>query len=109
MKNLEIAERIFEAYVAFATEENGVFLTYSELARRIGRAGQHHFLGAPLDIVSGICDAKGVPNITTVIVDKPSLLGGTVKPSASAIKKYDGWSNLRNEQTRVMLFDWAIA
>ena len=105
--NEEIAEDIIRIYAAAHTNDGIVFLTYGELAKRLGREGQHRLLGGPLDLVREICRRRNLPDIATVIVDKASLQDGSMKPSPKALDKYGGWSGLRAEQARVLTFDWS--
>jgi hypothetical protein len=103
----DMASQIIEAYAAAWVNENLAFLTYGDLAVRIGRAGQHRLLGAALDTVRQRCLELGIPDIATVIVDKKSLHGGVAKPSEAALKKYGGWPKLRKQQAAVISFDWS--
>jgi hypothetical protein len=79
------------------------------MATAIGRPGQHRLLGAPLDAVRDLCKERGWPDIATVVVTKDSLVDGTLRPSPQALEKYGGWPGLREEQARVIAFDWSSA
>lgn len=107
MQNAKTAKSIIKAYVEFFIKEQGLFLTYGDLAIRIGRPGEHNLLGAPLDIARELCKAHNLPDITTMIVNKPSIQNGTMKPSENAIQKYNGWPDLRREQAKVIAFEWS--
>lgn len=102
----EIAGQIISEYIQLRRSNDVVFVTYGQLAKLIGRDGQHRLLGAPLDRVRGLCAERGLPDIAAVVVDQESLSAGRMMPSRKALEKYHGWSGLRQEQARVMAFDW---
>ena len=105
--NRETAEAICVAFVAAAKGSDRVLWSYADLAIAIGRPGQHRLLGAPLDEVRRLCEERGWPDIATVVVTKDSLLDGSLRPSPQALEKYGGWPGLRQEQARVIAFDWS--
>jgi hypothetical protein len=92
---------------AAVRDEKKVIWTYSDLAKAIDRKGQHRLLGGPLDILRDICRENGLPDVATVVVTKESLLDGTLMPSRQALEKYGGWHGLREEQARVISFNWS--
>ena len=104
--NRETAEQSVEAYVA-ARADGIAFLTYGTLATLIGRPGEHRLLGAPLDMVRGICKERGIPDIAAAVVDKVSMENGRVASSQKAIVKYGGWPNLCSEQAKVIACNWS--
>jgi hypothetical protein len=105
--NSEHAESIIAAYTQLRRSTDCVFLTYGQLATLIGREGQHRLLAGPLDLVRELCKKRGLPDIATVVVSKDSLADGTLMPSPGALEKYNGWRGLREEQARVICWDWA--
>jgi hypothetical protein len=105
--NRGTAEAICAAFVAQAQATGRVLWSYSDLAAAIGRSGQHRLLGAPLHEVRRLCEERGWPDIATVVVTKDSLLDGSLRPSPQALDKYGGWPGLRQEQARVIAFDWS--
>ena len=106
-KNDDLAEQILRTYAEASVNEGVIFMTYGDLAKRLGRPGQHRLLGDPLDRLRNLCAERGLPDVATMIVDKPSLHAGTVEPSARALEKYGGWFDLRAEQARVISYDWS--
>ena len=104
--NDDLAAQIVALYVDLRQNSDAVFLTYGNLAERLGRPGQQRLLGDPLDRVRQVCEARALPDIATVVVDQISLRDGTVKPSVKALDKYGGWPWLRAKQARVLSFDW---
>ena len=105
--NLDHAESIIAAYIALRRSSDQVFVSYGQLATLIDRQGQHRLLGGPLDLVRELCERRGLPDIATVVVSRESLADGTIKPSAEAVVKYNGWNGLRAEQARVIAWDWS--
>ena len=104
--NQETAEQVIKVFVKAATTESRIIWTYGDLATAIERPGEHRLLGAALDIVRQLCVERGIPDVATVVVSKTSLLDGTLKPTDSALNKYNGWQGLREEQAKVFQFDW---
>ena len=106
-KNDDLAVRILQIYAEARTQEDVIFMTYGELANRLDKPGQHRLIGDPLDRVRILCEARQLPDIATVIVDKRSLESGKMKPSEKALEKYGGWDGLRKEQARVIAYEWS--
>jgi len=106
-KNDDLAREILLTYAKARINEHVIFMTYGDLAERLGRPGQQRLLGDPLDRLRTLCDQRGLPDVATVIVDKQSLRSGEVSPSPKALEKYGGWQNLREEQARVIAQDWS--
>ncbi len=104
--NKEIALEILSRFVEGA-RGGRVLWTYGDLATATGRDGQHRLLGGPLDALRDHCVENGLPDVATVVVSKESLAGGSLKPSPKALGKYGGWPGPRQEQARVIAFDWA--
>lgn len=104
--NAEIAETIIETYVNLRRTGETVFVTYGTLADLIGRPGQQFLLGAPLDLVRDKCASRGMPDIASVIISQESLLNGSVAPSGKAQEKHGGWPGLREQQARVLAYNW---
>lgn len=105
--NQEWADEIIQVYIDLRCQENDiVFLTYKDLAIRLGRPGQERLLAGPLDIVREECQKRQIPDVATMVVSKESLVSGEVKPSTKAASKYNDWTSLRQEQARAISFDW---
>ena len=105
--NRETAEVIVRAYMEGAATGRRTFWSYGDIATLVGRKGQSNLLGGPLDEVRLLCRERGWPDIGAVIVTKPSLLDGTLLPSAPALEKYGGLNELRSAQANVISFDWS--
>ena len=113
-KNDDLAEQILRTYAEARAKDGVIFMTYGDLATRLGRPGQHRLLGDPLDRLRRLCEKRHLPDVATMIVDKTSLRekvtvadAGKVEPSPKALEKYGGWLDLRAEQARVIAFDWS--
>lgn len=104
--NHEHAERIIQVYIEMRRTSEIVFISYKDLAIRIGRPGEHRLLGGSLDLVRDICRTRNIPDVATMVVSKNSLLDGTLQPSQDAVAKYGGWPELRQEQARAMAHHW---
>lgn len=102
------AKRILSEYVKLRQSSERVLVTYGDLAEIIGRKGEHRLLGSSLDLVRQICEQKNLPDVATAVVDVLSLKVGEIKPSAKVLEKYGGWPGLREEQARVLAFDWSV-
>jgi hypothetical protein len=94
--------------------EKEQFVSYSDLAQRLGMPNDTgRGLGAILDQAALKCKAKGLPNITSVVVTKGSLLSGKPMPSESSFNGAGMWplagihkDDVPAEQVRVQSFDW---
>jgi hypothetical protein len=106
--NDEWAETKIAEYVA-GTKSGRLFWTYGDMAAATGRKGQHRLMGAALDRVGEICANRGLPDCSTMIVTKTSLLDGTVEPSNAALAKHSGWTGLREAQSNCLTFNWLVA
>lgn len=100
------AETALDLYAKAAAEEGLVFLTYRELAARMGRPGQERLLGDVLDRLRLLCEQRNLPDVATMVVSQDSLRSGLVRPADNAKRKYCDWRGLRDAQAKVMTFDW---
>jgi alkylated DNA nucleotide flippase Atl1 len=105
--NTELAVEILAAYVNVRKTGHQVVLTYGDMAKLIGRPGQQRILGGALDALRKYCEDLEIPDVATVVVNKESLLDGTLLPSQQALEKYGGWPGLRKQQAKVISFDWS--
>lgn len=89
-------------------------VTYSDLAARLGMPNDTgRGLGAILDEAALKCKDAGIPNVTSVVVTKESLLAGMPMPSDASFNANGFWplsglhkDQIPAEQERVRNFKW---
>jgi hypothetical protein len=93
--------------------EGETAISYSELARRLAMPNDTgRGLGPILDEAAAMCLEHGLPDVTSVVVTKESLVAGLPMPSRGSFR--DGvWpvsgltvSDVPAEQIRVRAFNW---
>jgi hypothetical protein len=94
--------------------DNEKAVTYADLAARLGMPNDTgRGLGAILDEAALKCKEAGLPNVTSVVVTKESLLAGKPMPSEASFNSAGIWplsgihrDQIPDEQERVRAFDW---
>lgn len=104
--NTQIAHQVINAYALASARDHIVFLSYNEIAKRIGRQGEHHLLGDLWGKIQELCERDGVPDVAACIVNLYSLNTGQLKPAEKVVERHGGWEGVRREQAAVMTFDW---
>jgi hypothetical protein len=110
------SKRAFETIkiIARAMLDSEIAITYSDLASRLGMPNDTgRGLGAILDEAALKCKAAGLPNVTSVVVTKESLIAGKPMPSEASFNSAGIWplsgtyrDQIPDEQERVRAFDW---
>jgi hypothetical protein len=103
----QTADEIIRILAKTFSVERRVWLTYGELAEHLGRPDQGNLLQQPLDRARELCRERDVPEAPVLVVSKDSVINGTLLPAEGAIEKYGGVRAIREEQTKVILYDWS--